>query len=129
MMQLQKQLAKVLNLGGFHLTKWISNKEKANTRTGKPFLCQAREGKYHNACETCSSCHLGHQFRLFVFKAAKRNMGDTHRKTPSLKASLFDPIGFLAPFLVRGKIVIKQVWQFGICWDVLPSEFLEELYM
>ena len=37
MMQLQKQLAKVLNLGGFHSTKWISNKEKANTRTGKTF--------------------------------------------------------------------------------------------
>jgi len=30
----------------------------------------------------------------------------------SLIASLFDPIGFLAPFLVRVKILLQLVWQF-----------------
>lgn len=36
-MKLQKQLAKVLNLGGFHLTKWISNKEKQMPELESPF--------------------------------------------------------------------------------------------
>ena len=45
----------------------------------------------------------------------------------SLIASLFDPIEFLAPFLVRAKILLQQVWQCGIGWDdVLPSELLKE---
>ena len=45
----------------------------------------------------------------------------------SLIASLFDPIGFLAPFLVRAKILLQRMWQCGIGWDdVLPSELLEE---
>ena len=45
----------------------------------------------------------------------------------SLIASLFDPTGFLAPFLVRAKILLQRMWQCGIGWDdVLPSELLEE---
>ena len=45
----------------------------------------------------------------------------------SLIASLFDPIGFLAPYLVRAKILLQRMWQCGISWDdVLPSELLEE---
>ena len=57
----------------------------------------------------------------------KRDIADTRRKILSLIASLFDPIGFLAPFLVRAKLLFQQVWQFGIGWDETPpSEFLLE---
>ena len=63
----------------------------------------------------------------FVFEVVKRNITDTRLKMLSLIASLFDPIGFLAPFLVRAKILLQQVWQCGIDWDdVLPSELLYE---
>ena len=63
----------------------------------------------------------------FVYEVVKRNIADTRRKMLSLIASLFDPIGFLAPFLVRAKILLQQVWQCGISWDdMLPSELLEE---
>ena len=62
-----------------------------------------------------------------VSEVVKRNIADTRRKMLSLIASLFDPIGFLAPFLVRAKILLQQVRQCGIGWDdVLPSELLEE---
>ena len=50
----------------------------------------------------------------FVYKVVKRNIADTRRKILSLIASLFDPIGFLAPFLVRAKLLLQQLWQFGI---------------
>ncbi|XP_044163003.1 uncharacterized protein LOC122947631 [Acropora millepora] len=63
----------------------------------------------------------------FVYGVVKRNIADTRRKMLSLIASLFDPIGFLAPFLVRAKILLQRMWQCGVGWDdVLPSELLEE---
>lgn len=41
--------------------------------------------------------------------------------------SLFDPIRFLAPFLIRAKILLLQVWYFSFSWDdALPLEPLEE---
>ena len=56
-----------------------------------------------------------------------RSIAETRRKMLSLIASLFDPIGFLAPFLVRAKFPLQQVWPCGIGWDdVLPSELLEQ---
>lgn len=30
---------------------------------------------------------------------------------------IFDPLGFLAPVLVRGKIFLQQLWQLKIDWD------------
>ena len=58
----------------------------------------------------------------FVYEVMKRNIADTCHRMLSLIASLFDPNGFLAPFLVRAKILLQQVWQCGIGWDdVLPS--------
>ena len=63
----------------------------------------------------------------FVYKVAKRDIADKRRKILSLIASLFDPIDFLAPFLVRAKLLLQQLWQFGIGWDETPPpEFLLE---
>ena len=42
----------------------------------------------------------------FVYKVVKRDKADTRRKILSFIASLFDPIGFLAPFLVRAKLLL-----------------------
>ena len=40
-MEMQQQLAEMLNLGGYHLTKWISKeKEMKCTGTGESSLCQ-----------------------------------------------------------------------------------------
>jgi hypothetical protein len=32
-------------------------------------------------------------------------------------AGVFDPCGFVAPFMVRGKALLQQAWQQGIEWD------------
>jgi len=38
--------------------------------------------------------------------------------------SVYDPIGLIAPLLIKGKIFIQQLWSFKIDWDeVLLFEF------
>lgn len=110
-MELQQQFDEMLNLGGFHLTKQISNKEKVIEQI--PELEKAlvdenviisMERALGVIWDTNSDC--------FVYEVVKWNMADTRRKMLSLIASLFDPIGFLAPFLVRVKILLQLVWQF-----------------
>ena len=129
-MEIQQQLAEMLNLAGFHLTKWISNEKEVieqiseserapSVKVVDENIVMPVERALGVSWDTNSDC--------FVYEVVKRNMADTRRKMLSLIASLFDPIGFLAPFLVRAKILLQRMWQCGIAWDdVLLSELLEE---
>ena len=129
-LEMQQQLSEMLNLGGFHLTKWISNEKEVITQI--PELERAPsvkvvDGNVLMPVERVLGVIWDTNSDCFVYEVVKRNIADTRRKMLSLIASLFDPIGFLAPFLVRAKILLQQVWQCGIGWDdVLPSELLEE---
>ena len=129
-MEIQQQLAEMLNLAGFHLTKWISNEKEVieqisewerapSVKVVDENIVMPVERALGVSWDTNSDC--------FVYEVVKRNMADTRRKMLSLIASLFDPIGFLAPFLVKAKILLQRMWQCGIGWvDVLLSELLEE---
>ena len=129
-MEMQQQLSEMLYLGGFHLTKWVSNEKEViaqiselerapSVKVVDENIIMPVERALGVVWDTSSDC--------FVFEVVERNIADTRRKMLSLIASLFDPIGFLAPFLVRAKILLQQVWQCGIGWDdVLPSELLKE---
>ena len=64
---------------------------------------------------------LGVVSDCYVHQVVKRESGHTSED------SEFDPIGFLAPFLVRAKIFLQHVCQIGIeCDDVPPAEFPRE---
>ena len=46
----------------------------------------------------------------------------TKRKFLSKISTLFDPLGFITPFVVRAKILMQEVWISGIDWyDQLPE--------
>ena len=45
------------------------------------------------------------------------NMLYTKRNFLKKIATLFDPIGFLAPFTIRAKMFLKDMWTAGLEWD------------
>ena len=64
---------------------------------------------------------------VFFFKIKPKELVDTQRKVISLTASIFDPIGFLAPFIVQAKIFLQSLWKLGQSWDEkIPEEFQQE---
>ena len=52
----------------------------------------------------------------------------TKRTVLSLIARLFDPMGFLNPFIIRAKILFQKIWQLGLSWDQLLPEELQEQF-
>ena len=62
----------------------------------------------------------------FVYRIKPPDLTNTRRKVMSLVASLYDPIGFLAPFVVRAKIFIQKLWKCpALGWDEeMPPELL-----
>ena len=46
----------------------------------------------------------------------------TKREVLAVVMSVFDPFGFLANFVVSGKLLMQQIWKCGIDWDQAVSE-------
>lgn len=52
---------------------------------------------------------------------------NTKRELLSQIASLFDPLGWIAPVLIKPKLLLQQLWQLKVDWDEkLPSSIQEE---
>ena len=42
----------------------------------------------------------------------------TQRKILTIVSSVFDPLGFVSPFTIRGRLNLKELWQLvGQAWD------------
>ena len=41
----------------------------------------------------------------------------TKRALLSLVASVFDPVGWLSPFVLRGKLLVQRIWAKELRWD------------
>lgn len=59
----------------------------------------------------------------FSFSVSLDEKPPTRRGILSAVASIYDPLGFLAPFVLLGKKVLQEMCRKGISWDApLPSE-------
>ena len=41
-------------------------------------------------------------------------------------ASSFDPLGIISPYVVRGKMVIQELWKKGVTWDEILETSLQK---
>ena len=62
------------------------------------------------------------EFRVDLLKIMPKY---SKRDVLSTIATLFDPMQFLAPFSVRAKVLMQEIWMAGLGWDdALPDHLL-----
>lgn len=121
---LQRQLSDLCMAGGFPLQKWSAN---------EPFLLNEVPAEHRMQRESLSwqalESHptLGLQWHpsrdAFFFTTRAISVSKfTKRSVLSLTARLFDPLGWLAPAVVRAKILFQSTWLQGIGWDTLLDD-------
>ncbi|XP_028415021.1 uncharacterized protein LOC114538100 [Dendronephthya gigantea] len=126
--QLQEELLKLMHSGGFHLTKWASNSKTVM----ECFPLEDRAPNFLITPNTYDSEKLSDLLKalgiswntvkdVFFYQAgsAIANEPDpmTKRSLISLYARLFDPMGFVSPFLMRPKLLFQELWARGKDWD------------
>ena len=121
----RKQVIKLRNFAGFHIRKWILNEleviagiaeqdrvseidlEKRRLPTTKTLsvLWAATDHEFS----------FRHSLQLDGFEFTKRNV---LRQT----ATLYDPLGFSSPYVIRSKLLIPKAWLKAWDWDeLLPT--------
>ena len=127
-----KELVHLLHLGGFKLTKFVSNiPNLADRIDGSP---QSTGPQVIVSCQEDSSHVLGLKWdhtndTLVVSRGTSCAITKslTQRLVLSLVSKVFDPIGLVAPFTVGARLLLKDIWRVtGQQWDdELPQDMVQ----
>ena len=124
------QLRRLLSLRGFHLTKFISNSKEVlqslpdTTLSGTASL---------DLDKSCAPSHraLGILWNTeddcFMFDSHVKENPFTKRGLLSTMSSVYDPLGFLAPFVLPAKRIFQSLCRDKIDWDdVIPDSYTSQ---
>ena len=117
---LYRQLSCILTNAGVHARKWLSNSPKVLSEI--PVQDRKSEVDLHRDQLPCTKT-LGEWWLaeedIFTFMehAPDNNILYTKRNFLKKLATLFDPIGFLASFTIRAKMLLQDIWTVGLEWD------------
>jgi transposase InsO family protein len=111
----------LLKKGGFNLTKFASNSKEVLNQLSKNGTVVTSSG-----LEKDTSLHvLGIKWStdtdtLVVSRGTTKTPSNTptQREVLSCVSAVFDPLGLVAPFTVRARLLLKRIWQTqGQSWD------------
>ena len=115
------ELKSLLAKGGFSLTKWISNFEEI-FENSEITPIESEDIPKVLGLEWIASDDL-----LTVRKDQEfpQKTNWTQRQVLSTVSQVFDPLGFMTPFVIRGRMLMKRIWQTqGQKWDSPVAEDL-----
>ena len=122
---LQRQLSDMLAIAGFNLRKWSSNEAAVieNIPVGDRLpAIEINNGELAKTKTLGVTWEAARDVFLFQTKQPDMSVNPTKRNVLSAIAALYDPLQFLAPFVIRAKIIMQEIWTAGLDWDdVLPS--------
>ena len=118
---LQHDLKDLLMKGGFHISKWISNSRDVMSLI--PVSERAKEVKDLDLDNDTLPIDRALGIRwcaesdVFCFKIEIENQPLTRRGILSMVSSIFDPLGFLAPFTMKAKCLLQELCKLQLGWD------------
>jgi len=124
--RLQQEVSMILNSAKLPLRKWCSNSQAVlqciSRKEQDPlFTLNISDDDSVKSLGLCWK-PIADEFH-FQLTTVPESYKLTKRTLLSQLNRIFDPLGFLAPVLIRGKIFLQQMWATKMDWDtVLPIE-------
>ena len=125
--ELYTQLSELWQKAGMHAHKWLSNSRAVLQRIPPADrACQLELNEDDSlAIKTLGIIWLAEEdVFTFKFKSIEQHFKPTKRNVLKKIATLFDPLGFLSPFIIRAKMIMQKMWIAGTDWDDLLSDNL-----
>lgn len=122
--QLVDELRRLLAAGGFRLTKWLSNSRHVldsipeSERAGSVKTLDLD----HLPIERALGVHWDVQSDTLGFKIAIKEKPPTRRGILAIVSSIYDPLGFASPFVLKAKALLQELCRKGLGWDDAISQ-------
>ncbi|XP_052472158.1 uncharacterized protein LOC128028879 [Carassius gibelio] len=118
---LVRDLTTVCQSGGFRLVKWISNSrsvlESIDVEKRAKEVKQLNLDRDNLPVERTLGLQWCAETDTFRFKMAVQERPLTRRGILSVISSVYDPIGFLAPFALPAKLMLQNLCRLNCGWD------------
>ncbi|XP_025829218.1 uncharacterized protein LOC112904129 [Agrilus planipennis] len=114
--QIKSEITDILNSGGFHLRKFLSNNSQIisdNRHTGD----MTHQFKHSQEAKTLGLLWDSDQDILRYSITASDKHSVSKRTILSYISQIFDPLGLLAPTVIIAKIIIQKLWVCKLDWD------------
>src|SRR6201990_1417933 len=112
-----------MEAGGFHFRSWDSNDEQLRSvrqEDGRTIQHQESEDKVLGYLGYLDY-HHSDKLKLASFSVNER--ADTKRLLLSAVSKIFDPLNLFLPVTLKGRLLIRKLWQLGLNWDEkVPSD-------
>lgn len=118
--QLAQEAREICSRGGLRLHKFVSNNH-AVLQSLPPSECatetKTKDLPFNNTLERALGIQWSIKEDSFKFNYTVKNQPATRRGILSTVASIYDPLGFLAPYVLNGKKILQEICNQGIGWD------------
>nr|XP_057933833.1 uncharacterized protein LOC131132323 [Doryrhamphus excisus] len=125
--QMVKDLTALCQKGGFNLSKWISNSRKVLMSIAEDSRAKEIMDLDLDTDQLPVERALGLQWCIesdkFKFRTSAKEQPQTRRGILSVVSSLYDPLGFLAPFILPAKLLLQELCRRNLGWDEAIMEF------
>lgn len=108
-MEIKTEVTNLLKNGGMNITKWKTNGKARET-------VEFSDGEEQSVLGLCWNLATD----KFFYKLRDLEITEgawTKRKILSRIGKMYDPSGFLGPVIIRGKMLIQELWKNELDWD------------
>ena len=137
--KMQREMTKMLAAGGFRLTKWLSNSRQVLEEVPAAERALGDTDLSRHTLPTAKTLGViwNSEDDTFSFRVNGTDAQATKREVLRQTASVFDPLGIVAPFTIKAKILMQRLWMLNLEWDEPLaelesdqwSEWLQELHL
>ena len=122
---LTTDLTNLLRKGGFRLTKFASNSREVLQSI--PSELRANPLLDLDLDQLPLERALGVYWAAQSGRPSQTKKPSTKRGVLSIVSSLFDPLGFLSPFVFSAKLLLQELWRDKLPWDrQIPEPYLSQ---
>ena len=122
--QLALQLIELLSRGGFRLTKFMSNSRNVLAQLppkdilGSPGISQPFDLDLDSLpVERALGVLWNVGQDTLEIKVVPKQLAPTKRGILKQTSTIIDPLGLVAPFVLRAKLILQELWRLGFDWD------------